>query len=47
MNDHCITLVATRKAIDTAEAKIGKAVTVRIGTHFPIAVEPVEIQEGS
>ena len=47
LNDRCITLVATRKAIDTAEAKIGKPANVRIGTHYPIAVEAVEIQEGS
>jgi hypothetical protein len=47
LNASVITLVATRKAIDTAERKIGRAKRVRLGNDYPAYTEPVEFQEGT
>ena len=47
LNARCITLVATRKALEAVERKIGLPVRVRLGNGFPAHTEPVEIQEGS
>jgi hypothetical protein len=47
INARVITLVATRKAIESAERKIGQVTRVRRGNGYPAYTEPVELQEGS
>lgn len=47
INAAVITLVATRKAIETAQRTLGIPTRVRLGNGYPPLTEPVELLEGT